>query len=188
MKEFKINEYITLKLEGADTIIYVGGSRFNICKSLILEVPIEKITSFDNIASIDETFEKLEDSQLEVNYGITPEEEFWGHCSNLHVWVENNYNTRLLRYNLAFPLLKKLSNLGDSIAEQLFKEEICKRLENGAFTTAMIEFFIEQGGYIDCLRDDELESLVENIFLNGKFFPALNKIYKDISKQLLVKL
>lgn len=32
MREFKVNEYITLKLEGGKTNIYVKGQLFNQCK------------------------------------------------------------------------------------------------------------------------------------------------------------
>ena len=35
-KEFKINEYITLRLEHGDTNIYVNGGLFNQCKFLML--------------------------------------------------------------------------------------------------------------------------------------------------------
>ncbi len=41
MKEFKVNEYITLKLEGIKTNIYVKGQLFNQCKFLLLNIPIE---------------------------------------------------------------------------------------------------------------------------------------------------
>lgn len=62
---------------------------------------------------------------------ITPEEEFWGHCSNLQAWVENNYDTRLLHSNIAFPLLKKLTEAGDPNTNKVFKEEIARRFESG---------------------------------------------------------
>ena len=44
MKEFKVNEYITLKLVGGRTNIYVTGQLFNQCK--FLDIPIERISSF----------------------------------------------------------------------------------------------------------------------------------------------
>ena len=37
-KEFKVNKYISLILEGNDTFIYVNGERFNQCKSLLLSL------------------------------------------------------------------------------------------------------------------------------------------------------
>jgi len=50
---------------------------------------------------------------------------------NLQAWHENNYDTCLLHSNLAFPLLKKLSDVGDPVAKIVFKEEIIKRLRKG---------------------------------------------------------
>ncbi|MFX0012812.1 MAG: hypothetical protein ACFE9R_21045 [Candidatus Hermodarchaeota archaeon] len=112
MDEFKINQYLTLKLEGNRTNIYVNEELFQQCKFLLLEIPIEKISSFDEIESIDEASEKLDRSLEQPREGsprIPPETEFWGHCSNMQVWAENDYDTRLLHSNLAFPLLEKLN-------------------------------------------------------------------------------
>ena len=127
MNEFKIDDYITLKLEENKTIIYIAGERFRQCKFLLLNIPVDKISSFNKIKSIDEAAEKLDGSLEEDDayfYDIPPETEFWGHCSNLQVWVEQKYNSRLLHRNLAFPLLKKLTEARDPLAKGVFKEEI----------------------------------------------------------------
>ncbi|KKL89896.1 hypothetical protein LCGC14_1910130, partial [marine sediment metagenome] len=115
MKEFKVNRYITLKLERDETVIYIKQKRFDQCKFLLLNIPIDKISSFGEINSIDEAAEEL-DRSLEGRgtglFKIPPEVEFWGHCSNLQVWVEMDYDTRLLHRNIAFPLLRELTQLG----------------------------------------------------------------------------
>ena len=129
MKEFKVNDYITLKLEDGRTNIYVKELLFQQCKFLLLNIPVEEVSSFDEIESIDEAEERL-DRSLEgdpYEIDIPPETEFWGHCSNLQVWYEHDYVTRLLHRNLAFPLLKKLTDCGDPLARRVFKEEIAKR-------------------------------------------------------------
>ncbi|KKN50191.1 hypothetical protein LCGC14_0635370, partial [marine sediment metagenome] len=67
------------------------------------------------IQSIDDVSEKLNnalDGKNGEGFDITPEAEFWGHCSNFQVWAEQNYDTRLLHSNLSFPLLKKLTEIG----------------------------------------------------------------------------
>jgi len=160
-KEFRVNKFITLKLEGKDTIIYVNGERFDQCKFLLLDVPLDEITSLDAIESIDEAAEKL-DRSMEGNHhnmsrSITPEEEFWGHCSNLQVWYEENYNTNIIHSNLAFPLLKKLSEIGDPLAKRVFKEEIAKRLMNGNST--VIKFLLKEK-YLNFLTIEEFESVI----------------------------
>ncbi len=113
MQSFKVNEYITLKLENSKTNIYLKDKKFRQCKYLLIDVPIDIVSSNSDINSIDEASEKL-DKSLESKSGgvIPPETEFWGHCSNIQVWVENNYDTRLLHRNLAFPLLTKLLRFG----------------------------------------------------------------------------
>lgn len=100
---FKINEYLTLKLEGGTSNIYVRGRLFNQCKYLLLNIPVAHVKKFDNIESIDEAAEKLNRSmegsgRSRVN--VSPRAEFWGHCSNLQEWAENRYDTRLLHRNL----------------------------------------------------------------------------------------
>ncbi len=105
-REFKVNEYITLRLEENKTIIYVSGERFSQCKFLLLDIPIDKMSTFDELKSIDEVEEKLDhlmESDQQNRIKIPAEIEFWGHCSNLQVWYENDYDTRLLHSNLAFP-------------------------------------------------------------------------------------
>ena len=124
-REFTINEYLTLKLEGGETFIYVAGERFRQCRFLMINLPLEEIENFDEIKSIDEAAEIINPSMREPpepekirrheipTYKILPEEEFWGLFSNLQAWFEHGYNTRLLHVNLAFPLLKRLTNVGD---------------------------------------------------------------------------
>ncbi|MFW9874266.1 MAG: hypothetical protein ACFFG0_14265, partial [Candidatus Thorarchaeota archaeon] len=54
IKEFKINHYLKLKLEGSKTNIYVNNRRFIQCMYLLLNIPVSKIEDYDEIESIDE--------------------------------------------------------------------------------------------------------------------------------------
>ncbi|GAG33309.1 unnamed protein product, partial [marine sediment metagenome] len=109
--EFKVNKYLELKLESAKTNLYVGGKLFNQCKFLLLNIPEDGVRDYDEIESIDEAAEELDSSmepgRLKKHY-LSPDTEFWGHCSNLQAWYENDYDTRMLHRNLAFTLLKAL--------------------------------------------------------------------------------
>ena len=109
--------------------------------------------------SIDEAEEKL-DHYLESNtadeIGLTPEVEFWGHCSNLQAWVEHDYDTRLLHRNLSFPLLKKLTEAGDPKAKRVFKDEIALRLEENNRTVT--QYLVEED-YLKYFTFEELDLL-----------------------------
>ena len=164
MQEFRVNEYITLRLEedkttlklgGKETVIYVSGEKFQQCKYLLINIPVDEVSPFDEIQSIDEAAERLDRTmeQKVYNVNLPPEAEFWGHCSNLQVWAENNYDTRLIHRDLAFPLLKKLVEVGDFKAKQMFKEEICKRLESGNRT---VIDFLRWEGYLAYLNHEEV--------------------------------
>jgi len=166
-KEFKVNDYLALRLEPVwslqeqeegeqETVIYVVGERFRQCKFLFLDISVNEISSFDEIDSIDEAASKLDRSQernKSFKRKIPPEVEFWGHCSNLQTWAEYNYDTRLLHSNLAFPLLKKLTEAGDPIAKKVFREEIAKCLERGY--QPVVEYLKEEN-YFKFLSHEEL--------------------------------
>jgi hypothetical protein len=155
-KEFRVNEYISLKLEGDEAVIYVEGERFLQCKKLIINIPVNKISSFDEIESIDEALERLdksEETSTKNEVKIPPEVEYWGHCSNLQVWAENNYDTRLLHRNLAFPFLNKLTDIGDTIAKKVFIKEIKKRLIGGEKN---IITYLVLNNYMDLLGKNDL--------------------------------
>lgn len=163
-KKFKINEYITLKLEENQTNIYIKGFKFLQCKFLFLNIPKNEIEQYDDIRSIDEASERL-DSRLELGrdrkkFNITPEQEFQGHCSNLQVWYENHYDTRLLHRNIAFPLLKKLAEIGDPLAKRKYKDEIALRIDSGE---ANVLLYLINGHYLDPLEREELEVIYANI-------------------------
>ncbi len=155
-KELRINEFLTIKLDGEETVIYVGGDPFLLCKYLLLINPEkyikEEIDSIDEAADIyKKRLEGEHFNPLEV--GITPEIEFLGHCSNLQVWVEYDYDTRLLHSNLSFPLLKKLTEVGDKNARDVFKEEIAKRL---SFKNKNVGEFLLENDFIKYLSREEL--------------------------------
>lgn len=167
MKEFIINKFIKLKLEDEKTIIYVNNERFDQCKILLLDIPIEETTSLEDIESIDDVAQRLNRSlehENEKQYAVPPEIEFWGHCSNLQVWCENNYNTKLLYRNLAFPLLKKLMEVGDKVAERVFKEEIAIRFRKGNDT---VKKYLRVQGYLEYLAHEEFCSLFYGVKFNS---------------------
>ena len=175
-KEFKVNEFITLKLENNKTNIYVKGDLFKQCKYLAFNVPIEDIEDFDEIQSIDEMEQKDRSSGFK-KLNISPEQEFWAHCSNLQVWFENDYDTRLLHSNLAFPLLIELTKIGDPLAKRVFKEEIFKRIESGY--TPVIEYILRQK-YLNFLSSEEQTLLFEKIIEYGNLEVILRLLNQGI--------
>jgi len=154
--EFKVNEYITLKLEYGKTNIYVKNKLFNQCKFLLLNIPVEIINRFDDIQSLDEAAEILDKSmegRSRKNILIPTEQEFWGHFSNLQAWAEFNYDTRLLHSNLSFPLLKELTKAGEPKAKKIFKEEIAQRFIEGKIT---LKLYLVKEKYLNYLNKEEL--------------------------------
>ncbi|MFX0077012.1 MAG: tetratricopeptide repeat protein [Candidatus Hermodarchaeota archaeon] len=183
MIEFKLNEYITLKLEQNHTIIYVNNERFDQCKRILFTNP-QNNRRQKEIDSIDEAIEILRpglatDHELR-SYSITPEMEFWAHCSNLQAWIENEYDTRLLHSNLAFPLLKKLAEVGDTKAFGILKEEIARRFLSGF--PPVVQFLLNQG-YLDYLNEEETEFLLDEF---EKILEDPNSSIQEVKKSIIL--
>ena len=161
MPSYKINEHLELKLEGTNTNIYVNGKLFQQCKYILLDIPINDSEWYDELESIDEASEKLDHSMASGQYshGISYKTEFWAHCSNLQVWAENNYDTRLVHSNLAFPLLEELYISGDKVAGRVFKEEVAKRYNSGY---PPVREYLKENHYLNIFSDAELSALIEN--------------------------
>ncbi|MBN1800893.1 MAG: hypothetical protein JW891_05260 [Candidatus Lokiarchaeota archaeon] len=160
--EFVVSKFLSLKLESGETRIYISGKYFRTCAFLLLSARADDDQEFEEMESIDQASERLDDSlefvSEERKQGVIPAEiEFWGHCSNLQAWTEHDYDTRLLRNNLAFPLLKELTEAGDPLARKVFKEEIAKRIDGGY--QPVVDFLIEEQ-YVNYLSQDELLSVL----------------------------
>jgi hypothetical protein len=182
-----------------DLRIYVNGEYFEQCKYLLLSIPKESVKNFDKIESIDEAAELLDRSMEGCEFydsKISPETEFWGHCSNLQVWIENQYDTRLLHSNLAFPLLKELFYAGDPIAKEVFKKEVTKRLLTGY--PSVVNYILEEGYFNDFSREEKdtlADELAEKIStarsieeLNNYFVSFYNSYFEILSPIAKVKI
>ncbi len=162
---FKINEHIKLILiknlnnNKYETKLLVNNENFIQCRHLFIIPTLERAD--ENLKS------SIDDFSNELNYStksikpedidlLKPEEEFWGHCSNLQAWYEHNYDTRLLHRSIAFPLLYKLTEVGDAIAKKVFKEEIAKRYTSG---NKNVQEFLKNEGYLNYLTKLEFEYL-----------------------------
>ena len=131
----------------------------------------------DIIDTLDQAIERYgnerESTFITHAYEIKSKELFKGHCSNLQVWAENNYDTRLLDSNLSFPLLRQLSEAGDLKAISVFKAEIKDRFESGYLPVQ--EFLISEG-YLDYLSGLERQELFKYV-LNVNVWISIAEAY-----------
>ncbi len=183
---FKVNEFLTVKLKSGRVNIYVKNKLFNQCTLVIVQQKADKIKNLAFLQSIDELAEnQLYEGDLNEEPYILLETEFFVHCSNLQAWYENEYDTRLLHSNLSFPLLKKLTEVGDLKAKKIFKEEIAMRISSGELNVVL---FLISNGYLNYLRNSEIKTMVESpeYVLFDKLFKVIIKYYKDddFSKEL----
>ena len=181
-KEFKVNEHIVLKMEKGKTNIYVGGELFRQCKYILILNPHENQKQWE-IDSIDDAVEKLNtESQNEIipeDLGIDAKTEFWGHCSNLQVWVEHNYDTRILHSNLSFVLLKKLYEIGDPTAKKMYKDEVAKRYISGS---EEVRRMLISEGYIGSFNYEELFTLFRKIKPESEVFDLYENAIEELEE------
>lgn len=123
--KIKINDYITVSSEQNKISIYIQGERFQ-----------EFDYSFIN------KILKTSQSQLEKTntqgkyvkniYKKDSNDAYFNNFVNiLKLWIQNNYDTNILLYDISFPLLRKLVEVGDSLAKKVFINEILKNLWSG---------------------------------------------------------
>jgi hypothetical protein len=113
------------------------------------------------VESIDELAEQLDNSleqKLTEKTGIPVEIQFWVHCSNMQAWAELDYDSKMLHSNLSFPLLKRLTEVGDSKAQRVFKNEVAERF---ASKHEPVSLFLITEGYLNFFNDEELLTLAE---------------------------
>jgi len=191
MKEFSINKYLSVRLKHKETILHVAGQPFIQCKFLLLNILVTEISSFNEIESIDEATEKIDEvtEKSLKKIVIPPEGEFWGHCSNLQVWYEHGYDSRLIHSNLAFPLLKKLTEVGDPLAKKVFKKEIFRRYRDGSKKTRR---YLAAEGFLQYITLDEevsalvntesliyLVEVIENIWTNDNPYTIILSLIEE---------
>lgn len=193
MKEFKVNEFLSVKQERGNSNIYVNDELFRQCKYLMLNTRIDEQNDLTEMESIDEFADSLgwtESGQEGVWYDIDPNDEFWeqnpdrydiglnaefwGYCSCLQTWYEHEYDARLLHSSLAFPLLKKLVEVGDPLARKVFKEQIAARLKSGY---PIVFVYIIQEQLLDYFNEEERN----NIILDS--FPVILKSFGKLQKR-----
>lgn len=150
--QFRVSPYIVLRLEGTKSVIYICDKKLLVCKDLLLEVSESNVGFYNSFNSVDEI---IDSSAPGLNLEISPEVEFWGHCSNIQAWVENNYDTKLLDKRIAFPILKELSESGVVRARSIFKEQLIERLKSGGYN--ILIFFLNQE-YLKIFNEHELFS------------------------------
>ena len=70
--------------------------------------------------------------------------------SNLTIWSENDYNTQNVNHKIAFPLLKKLREIGETKFQIILQQEILKAY---ATSTYQVKEFLKREGYLKLIGD-----------------------------------
>jgi len=157
-KEQKMNKYLSVRLVEGLTEVFVGEKRIDQCKLVLMNFPKEKAEELGRFETIDELSEFAEKNELDFTPEITPEEEFWAHCSAIQAWVESGYDTRVLDMRLAFPILKELTKLGDTQARKKFKDEIFERFSSGYVPVLK---YLTREGYLEFFSSEEVDTLFQ---------------------------
>lgn len=183
-KEFKVNKHIKLKLEDGVTYIHINGVRSQRSLGLFLKIHQDRSTNYNQIELIDQAVEGLPSytdiysianfydnrSRGREKHNITAEQEFWAHCSNIQVWVENDYDMSLIHSSMGFKLLKSLSNHGIQPAKERYKSEIVKRFRTDHIESSF--FLLANNFYKRFMKEEREQFFLKN---NPKLKININK-------------
>ncbi len=176
-----LNKYITLKLENNKTNIYVDGELFNQCKYILLNLNINNLDRYDNIDSIDSVIKEYSREHETNKSRLSPNTEFFGHCSNIEAWIINGYNLNILHSSLSIPLLRRLAILKDPMAIIKLKEEIALRLESG--NKKVFTYFLNED-YLWFFELEELEVIFQKISFDDQ--DLLKQVNSLINKKYII--
>jgi len=133
----KVNDYITISSERNKILIYIQGERFQ-----------EFDYSFINkiLKTSKNQLEKTntQGKYVKNKYKKDSKNAYFNNFVNiLKLWIRNNYDTSILLYDISFPLLRKLAEVGDSQAKKVFIDEILKNL--WSFNPLVVKYLVNEG-------------------------------------------
>jgi len=178
--KIKINDHITVSSEHNKISIYIQEERFREYEYSFINKILKKSNS------------QLEKANAQDNYVENKFDEgsnnayFTNFVNILKFWIRNNYDTEILPYAISFPLLRKLVEVGDSIAKKVFIDEILKNLWDG---DPLIIKYLFNENYDDYVVLDnyrkqihtpkikEIKLTIFICFINILIYILLNEIY-----------
>ena len=193
VKEFPITDNLGLRLvkdhkvNREKTVIVINGYEITQCMYLLMQLDTQEAEESNDYVNIDEMAMKY-GRNMEHNassFDITAEEEFWGHCSNIQAWVENDYNPCCLHSSLSVPLLTLLAKTDIKIFHMLLYHlddmwKQYKTMERKLFVydkfCNIVNDCIE---LYDLTSDDVNNSVFIRVVLEVKFLIRLEKFMYD---------
>jgi len=162
--EFRLNQFITLRLIDYGnnltcTFISVNDRMFNLYEFSFKEI-FEILNEKRNYSCMDEACLDLIGTYNTKNFMEDPDAMFWIYCYYIDVWVQYNYDWRLLRVDDAFEILHALYRAGDPKAREVFKIEIVKALLSG-YLPAIYHLTSSKNYYLNYFEFEEIIWLFE---------------------------
>ncbi|MBN2153996.1 MAG: hypothetical protein JW839_21240 [Candidatus Lokiarchaeota archaeon] len=196
-EEFKINGILSVRLEDDGPRMYVNGRPFDQCAYPVLNDSSYQDDENDYGASnwnphIPRKAARSVDAFLWKGHGtldhpgyvedpcVSMKELYWGLCSTLQAWAENDYDTRLLHANLAFPLARALANAGDAVAKARFEREVISRWKSDF---EPVQHFLFHGGFLNGLSPGSLVDIIAH----GGPRHVIDTLSRQIDARVLVE-
>lgn len=141
LRRFKVNDYVTVEENIGGVSIYVGNELIPSCNQLSLINPYAEgyFHSFEEVSGVYEDLNR--------------DDEYWGICSCLQAWAENEYNCDFLHETLSLPLMDELCKVGDPLAIKVFPLEIAKMVNMGDYH---MHEYLRREDYLSRLTQEEL--------------------------------
>ena len=150
----RVNENISLRVIRKDITIEKRENKsetfyekririeININNEPIIKIPNTFFPSFEKV--IHEISQSWNPQKI-IESDNKPIKVFHWLVQNISTWCENNYDTKLLHYKIAFPLLRKLKEIGETKFQIIFQQEI---LWSYRQRNLHVKNFLESEGYL----------------------------------------
>lgn len=159
IKSYEINDYISIKIihspfdhkiKECESYRYSEkGTKIVICvmNESVVTIPSALFPSLKAIT------QEIKDPKDRYEYNQKKnliETIFRRLLSNLTIWSENDCNTQNVNHKIAFPLLKKLREIGETKFQIILQQEILKAY---ATSTYQVKEFLKREGYLKLIGD-----------------------------------
>lgn len=175
IKTFPLTDQLEVRIDDDERVrVYVSGEELELCSQVMTNMQIKgkDVLTVNSVDDLTPAFYSQD------SYKLSPDTIYFVYCSNLQAWVENNYDTKLLSKNIAFPLLRELVNIGE-VDIQFLKKEIMQRFRQGGDE---LREFLEIEGFLDdyLTREEFWDLFPPEALILQKIEKLLNKKFRFV--------
>lgn len=174
IRKFSVTDHIFVKSDKYNEFIQVGFLIISYT-SCIHVLPEKNRQGKEVYYSIEE----IAENQGYLVDRSNRDEIFFVMCSNLQAWVENEYNTDLYIFYMAFPILKELVHLEIEKSKFYLNREVFRKMTGNYF---LVKWYPIKHKYLKHLDSTQVKEFLDNHYKQFLIELANNSTLDDLKK------